>query len=326
MATGALIDPAVLRAPRTVATVLVLGLIAVMPVLAPALGEAFYVNIFVRIMIWSIAAVSLNLILGFGGMVSFGHAAYLGIGGYTIGILAYHEIYSGFIQWPLALAFSALIGFVFGLISLRTKGVYFIMITLALAQMVYFLGVSAEQYGSDDGLTVEARSVFFRSILDLEDATTFYYLTFASLLATLYVSWRIVNSRFGMVLRATKSNEARLQAIGVPTYRYRLTAFVLAGVMCGLAGILMGNFERFVSPDMMHWTRSGEMIFMVVLGGMGSLFGPVIGTLIFLLLSDTLSNLTEHWHIIFGPFLILVVLFVRGGIDGLLGTRARSHG
>ena len=317
---------ATLRSPRGVVTGLLLLLFAAMPFLGPAIGEAFYVDVFARIMIWSIAAISLNLILGFGGMVSFGHAAYLGIGGYTVGILSYYEVYSGFIQWPLALLFSAAVALFFGFISLRTKGVYFIMITLALAQMVYFLGVSAEEYGSDDGLNIDARSEFFPGILDFENGTVFYYVVFASLVAILYLTWRIVNSRFGMVIRGSKSNEERLQAIGFATYRYRLTAFVVAGTICGFAGILMANFERFISPDMMHWTRSGELIFMVVLGGMGSLFGPIFGTLVFLLLSDVLANLTEHWHIIFGPFLILVVLYARKGIDGMLASRGKGDG
>ena len=313
-----------LRTPRFLVNLAVLALCASMPFLAPALGQPYFFEVFARIMIWAIAAISLNLILGYGGMVSFGHAAYLGIGAYTVGISAYYEVYSGFIQWPLALALSGLVALVFGAICLRTRGLYFIMITLALAQMVYFLGVSAEEYGSDDGLSIDVRSEF--GPLDLGDALTLYYVVFAFLLLSLAVTHRIVNSRFGMVIRGAKSNEARMQAIGFPTYRYRLTCFVIAGVMCGLAGILWANFERFVSPDMMYWTHSGELIFMVVLGGMGSLFGPVLGAVVFLLLSEILSNITVHWHIVFGPFLIFVVLFARGGIDGLLGPSQARRG
>jgi branched-chain amino acid transport system permease protein len=315
---------ATLKTPRALVNIGVLVICALMPFIAPAMGEPYFFDVFARTMIWAIAAISLNLILGYGGMVSFGHAAYLGIGGYTVGIAAYHEVYSGFIQWPLGLALSGLAALVFGAICLRTRGLYFIMITLALAQMVYFLGVSAEEYGSDDGLSIDLRSEF--GGFDLSDPLTFYYVVFAFLVLSLVVTHRIVNSRFGMVIRGAKSNDARMQAIGFPTYRYRLTGFVIAGVMCGLAGILWANFERFVSPDMMYWTHSGELIFMVVLGGMGSLFGPLLGTLVFLLLAEVLSNYTEHWHIVFGPFLILVVLFARGGIDGLLGRREASHG
>lgn len=316
---------AILKTPRTMFTIAVLALCAFVPVLAPLVGEPFYVTVFARIMIWGIAAASLNLILGYGGMVSFGHASYLGIGGYAVGIAAYHEVTSGFIQWPLALIASGLVALVFGAICLRTRGVYFIMITLAFAQMLYFLGVSAEEYGSDDGLNIDAPSNF-AGLIDLNDGLTLYYVIFLSLLFSLFLIQRIVNSRFGMVVRGSKSNDVRMQAIGFPTYRYRLACFVVAGMICGLAGILQANLEKFVSPDMMHWTRSGELIFMVVLGGMGSLIGPVTGALVFLLLADTLAGLTEHWHIIFGPFLILVVLFVRGGIDGLFGRRADAGG
>ncbi len=303
----------------------ILVLCAVVPVLAPALGEPFYVIVFARIMIWAIAALSLNLIMGYGGMISFGHAVYLGIGGYAVGILSFHGIDNGWIQWPLAIGLCALIALIFGAISLRTRGVYFIMITLALAQMIFFLSVSAERYGSDDGLNIFTRSDFGLAIYSLEDNLTMYYTIFAMLLASLFVIWRLVNSRFGMVIRAARSNDTRIRSVGLSVYRYRLTAFVIAGVLCGIAGLLQANLERFVSPDMMNWPRSGELIFMVVLGGMYTLFGPVTGAFVFLLLSEILSTLTIHWHILFGPFLVLVVLFARGGIAGLL-TRKPGDG
>ncbi|MEK9901588.1 MAG: branched-chain amino acid ABC transporter permease [Rhodospirillaceae bacterium] len=311
-----------LKNPANILTAIVIGLCAVVPFLAPALGEPFYVIVFARIMIWAIAAVSLNLIMGYGGMISFGHAVYLGIGGYTIGILAFHGVNSAWIQWPLGIGICAVISLIFGAISLRTRGVYFIMITLALAQMIFFLSVSAERYGSDDGLNILSRSDFGLGFFSLNDKLTMYYTIFAFLLLSVFVSWRLVRSRFGMVIRAARSNDARVLAIGVSTYRYRLTAFVIAGVMCGIAGMLQANLENFVSPDMMNWPRSGELIFMVVLGGMSTLFGPVTGAFVFLMLSEILSTWTIHWHIIFGPFLVLVVLFARGGIAGLLTPRA----
>lgn len=317
-----------LKTPRGVFAAILLAACAFMPVIAPALNEPFYVDVFVRIMIWAIAAVSLNLILGYGGMVSFGHACYLGIAGYTVGIMSYHEVYNGFIQWPVALLLTGVVALIFGFICLRTRGVYFIMITLALAQMIYFLSISLQEYGSDDGLPIDSRSEFFAGF-DLSDGTTFYYLVFVLLVLCLLIVHRMINSRFGMVLQGTKSNEVRMQAIGYPVFRYRLASFVIAGVMCGVAGILQANFESFVSPDMMHWTRSGELIFMVVLGGMGTIIGPLTGALIFLLLSDFLPELPmvgEHWHIVFGLFLIVVVLFARGGIDGILGKLEKSRG
>ena len=311
-----------LRNPANIFTLLVMVVFAITPFVAPIIDETFYVTVFARIMIWGIAAVSLNLIMGYGGLISFGHAVYLGIGGYTVGILAFHGVTSAWIQWPLAIGLSGAIALVFGAISLRTRGVYFIMITLALAQMIFFLSVSAERYGSDDGLNVLARSDFGVGFFSLEDKMTMYYTIFFVLLACVLISWRLVHSRFGVVMRASKSNETRVQAVGVSTYRYRLTAFVIAGVMCGIAGLLQANLERFVSPDMMNWPRSGELIFMVVLGGMSTLFGPVTGAFVFLMLSEILASWTIHWHIIFGPFLLLVVLFARVGIAGLLSPRS----
>jgi branched-chain amino acid transport system permease protein len=304
-------------------SVIVLALCATMPYLAPVIGESYLINLFARAMIWAIAALSLNLIMGYGGLISFGHAAYLGLAAYTVGILAFHGIHSAWIQWPVALALCTLVAFVFGAISLRTRGVYFIMITLALSQMLYFLARSAEYYGSDDGLTISKRSDLGLSFMTLGNRQTLYYVIFGCLVLCLVVVWRIVNSRFGMVLRGAKTNETRMESIGFPTYRYRLVAFVIAGAMCGLAGILDANFERFVSPETLNWPRSGEIIFMVVLGGMGSLMGPVTGAVVYWLVADKLAEFTEYWQVIFGPLLILVVLFARGGIEGMVGRIGR---
>ena len=307
---------------RIVCTASLVLALALFPVILE--GQSFYIGVLSRAMILSIAALSLNLILGYGNMISFGHAAYIGIGAYTVGIFAYYEIYDGFIQWPVGLAVSAAVALIFGAISLRTKGVYFIMITLALTQMLYFLGVSVDEYGADDGLVIDIRSEF-GGYVDLENRVTLYYTIFVILLATIAGMHRLINSRFGMVIRGSRSNEARMRALGYPVDRYKLTAFVIAGVICGLAGLLLGNYTNFDNPDLMHWTRAGELIFMVVLGGMGSVFGPVFGAIAFLLLEEFLSDLTVHWQIIFGPFLILVVLFARGGIDSLLGRGGRGH-
>ena len=304
---------------RHVVTALVLLALAVMPLW----GQAFYQDIANRLMILAIAALSLNLALGYGGMISFGHAAYLGIGAYCVGIPAYYEVYSGFIHFPLAIGMAALFALLSGLICLRTTGVYFIMITMAFAQMLFFAFVSIETYGGDDGLVIELRSEFAPlPWLNLEDNATLYYVTWACLLLCLYALHRIVQSRFGMVIEGAKGNERRMQAMGFHTYRYRLTCYVISGAMCGLAGALLGNFTNFISPEMMDWTRSGELIFMVVLGGVGSWFGPVLGAAAFLVLEEVLSGLTIYWQLIFGLFLLAVVLFARGGIAGWL-TRER---
>ena len=310
---------------RAVVVILLLLALVLLPVYVEFTGSRFLLTLFTRIVILALAAVSLNLILGYGGMMSFGHAAYLGIGGYSVGILAFEGVTSGFVQWPVALLVSALFALVIGALSLRTRGVYFIMITLAFAQMAYYIVAGLARYGGDDGLTIEKRSQFFPP-LNLSNKMQFYYLCLALLFASIYLVWRIVNSRFGLAVQGARSNDTRMRAIGFPTYRYKLTCFVIAGTLCGLSGALLANHTDFVSPGMMYWTRSGDLIIMVVLGGMGSTFGPLFGAVALLVLEEVLSSITEYWQIILGPLLLLVVLFARGGIDGLLGNiRQKVH-
>jgi branched-chain amino acid transport system permease protein len=303
---------------RTVVGLLLLLALVLLPVYVELTGSRFLLTLFTRIVILALAAVSLNLILGYGGMMSFGHAAYLGIGGYAVGMLAFEGITTGFVQWPVALLVSAFFAFVIGALSLRTRGVYFIMITLAFAQMAYYIVAGLARYGGDDGLTIQKRSQFIAPI-NLSNKVQFYYICLVLLCAAIYLVWRIVNSRFGMAIQGARSNDTRMRAIGFPTYRYKLVCFVIAGTLCGLAGALLANHTDFVSPAMMYWTRSGDLIIMVVLGGMGSTFGPLFGAVALLVLEEVLSGITEYWQIILGPLLLLVVLFARGGIDGLLG-------
>jgi len=325
--------------PRNVVVAVLLAFLALVPVYSALTGNAFLMTLFTRVVILAMAATSLNLILGYGGMVSFGHAVYLGIGGYAIGILAHEGIGSGFIQWPIAIAASALFALGVGALSLRTRGLYFIMITLAFAQLVYYFGVGLDRYGGDDGLTIHRRSEF-GGLLDLSDRNVFYYLCLTLLMLTVYGAWRMVNSRFGLVIQGARSNDRRMRAIGFPTLRYRLVCFVIAGVLCGLSGVLLANHTNFISPALMHWTRSGDLVVMAVLGGMGSVFGPVMGAMALLVLEEVLPHLVgfasylvtgkeiaaakEYWQLILGPIFLLVVLFARGGIDGLLTSR--SHG
>jgi branched-chain amino acid transport system permease protein len=328
-----------LLTPRNVVVTFLLLLLAAVPIYAAWTGNAFLVTLFTRIVILGMAATTLNLILGYGGMVSFGHAVYLGIGGYAVGILAYEGVTSGFVQWPLAIIVSALFALIVGALSLRTRGVYFIMITLAFAQLLYYFGVGLDRYGADDGLSIRQRSQF-AGLVNLSNRTLFYYLCLALLLVTIYLTWRLVNSRFGMVIQGSRSNDRRMRAIGFPTFRYRLTAFVIAGAICGLAGALLANHTGFISPATMHWTRSGDLIVMVVLGGMASSFGPMIGALVLLSLEEALPiviraaafpvfgdaavRMAEYWQIVLGPLFLLVVLFARGGIDGLLAGARRD--
>ncbi len=308
---------------RNVVVALVIAGLVLLPVYSAITGKVFILTIFTRIIILALAAASLNLIMGYGGMMSFGHAAYLGIGGYAVGILAFEGIGSGFIQWAVALVASALFALVVGALSLRTRGVYFIMITLAFAQMAYYIASSLSRYGADDGLTIYKRSDF-GSLVDLSNRTQFYYVCLACLFGGLYLIWRIVNSRFGLVVQGVRSNEQRMQAIGFHANRYRLVCFVISGTICGLAGALLANNTDFVSPAVMYWTRSGDLMVMVILGGMGTLFGPVIGAIVFLVLEELLSQITEYWALIMGPLLLLIVLFARGGIMGLLGRFSRG--
>jgi branched-chain amino acid transport system permease protein len=309
--------------PRNAVVVGLLAILALLPVYCALTGNYFALSLFTRIVILAMAAVSLNLIMGFGGMVSFGHAVYLGIGGYVVGILAKEGVGSGFLQWPLALVISGLFALAVGALSLRTRGVYFIMITLAFAQMAYYVASGLERYGGDDGLTLYRRSTF-GGVIDLSNKTLFYYVCLALLLAVVYLVRRLANSRFGLVIQGVRSNERRMRAIGFPTFRYKLVCFVISGVLCGLAGVLLANHTDFISPAIMQWTRSGDLIVMAVLGGMGSVMGPVIGAVALLVLEEALSRVTEYWPIILGPLILLVVLFARGGIDGMLARLGRD--
>jgi len=308
------------RALTLLAGFLALGLV---PVAAALAHEPFYLDLFRRIMIFAIAAVSLDLILGFGGMVSFGHAAYLGLGAYAVAIPAFYGIHSGLVQWTLALALSGLAALVIGAVSLRTTGVSFIMITLAFAQMLYYLGISINAWGADDGMRLARRSQF-GPVVDLANPYIFYYVVLGLLALLLWLGHRLVHARFGMVIRASRSNERRMQAVGFATFRYKLAAFTIAGAVCGLAGALLANQTEYLTPSYMHWTRSGDIMVMVILGGMGTLFGPVLGAIAFLLLEDVLSAWTVHWQVVLGPLLVLVVLFARRGLFGLLPGGGRD--
>ena len=307
-------------------------ILLLLPVIAEMADEPFWVTLVARTLVVGVGAVGLNLVLGYGGMVSFGHAAYVGIGAYVVGI-GFHHYFEDGVEWMnagwlhllAAVCLSGAAAALIGAICLRTRGVYFIMITLAFAQMVYFIFVGLDIYGGDDGLSIYEMAEFGGGF-NLSDDTDLYYVAWVSLAGSVFLTWRLVNARFGMVIRGAKSNDRRMKAIGFPTYRYRLTAFAISGAICGLSGFLMANLTEFVSPDMMHWTRSGDLIIMVVLGGMGTLFGPVYGALAFLLIEELLSAFFQLWRLWFGPLLILVVLFARGGIDGLIKGRFGSRG
>ena len=308
--------------------------LALLPPLAAAFGQEYLVSLFTRIVIYAIAAVSLDLLIGYAGLVSLGHAAFVGLGAYVVGILYQHSfeglplfgVFPGsdnaLVAWPLAVLAAALFAVVIGSLCLRTSGMHFIMITLAFAQMLYYLFVGLKAYGGDDGLSLYSRNRLPH--LDLSADSQFYYLCLLLLAGYLLFAYRLVNSRFGLVIRGASSNNRRIRAIGIPSSRYRLVLFAIAGAGGGLAGALLANHSEFVSPGLLNWTLSGELMVMVLLGGLGSLFGPVLGAAIFLLLEETLAMYTEHWMVYLGPFLVAVVIFAKHGLFGLL-TGGRNN-
>ncbi len=309
--------------------------LVLLPAVATLFGHDYFISLFTRILIYALAAVSLDLLLGFGGLVSLGHAAFFGVGGYVVGMLFYHASEAqpllgvipgsenALIVLPSAVLVSALFAVVIGSLSLRTKGMHFIMITLAFAQMIFYFFVGLEKYGGDDGLSLYARNKM--ALLDLSDDIQFYYFCLFFLIIFVFFAYRLVQSRFGLVIRGISLNERRVRALGIGSYHYKLVCFVIAGAGAGLAGALLVNQTEYVSPGMMHWTISGELMVMVLIGGLGTLFGPIVGSAIFILLEDVLGMYTEHWMVYMGPLLILIVLFAPQGLFGLLsGKRGRD--
>lgn len=298
----------------------------VLPQLLAWTGLEFYTGVATRVLIFAIAASSLNLILGFGGMVCFGQAAFVGLGAYTVAILAQSGQVSALLSWPLAMLVSALAAALVGAVSLRTRGVYFIMITLAFAQMFYFLVVSLKNYGGDDGLPLPARSSL--PGLSLGNDQQFYWLVL--LLAALVMAGlqRLLNSPFGWLLQGIKENETRMLALGTPVRRLQWSAFVLSGALAGLAGALLVNLNGLATPHLMHWTQSGQLMIMVIIGGAGLLWGGVLGATVLLLLEELLSAYTLHWQLALGLLLLAVVLFAPQGLLALLrgGNKEARHG
>ena len=299
---------------------IVLALCVVLPVYALATGHAFMLALMTRIVVLAIAAVALNLVLGFGGMVSFGHALFLGLGVYSAAIPAFHGLDNGLLHLLIALAACGLTGLATGAVALRTQGIAFIMITLAFAQMFYFVFVSLSPYGGDDGLRLAAGSRL--AGLTLTQPGVLYAVALVVLFAALYGTRRLVAARFGMVLRGARINERRMLALGFPTFRYRLAAYVISAMLCAVAGVLYANLTQFAAPSYMSWAMSGELIVMVVLGGMGSIMGPLYGAAAMLLTEEALKSITDHWMIIFGPAIVAVAVASRRGIAGLLAGPA----
>ena len=315
---------------RGVLTVMLpLGLAIAFPLAMHAMDQQFYITFATRVLIYAMAAASLNLVLGYGGMVSFGHAAFFGAGAYIVGILAVEGVTSLWIAWPAAIAVAALAALVIGAISLRTRGVYFIMITLAFAQMMYYVFVSMKAYGGDDGLSLPARSTPGFGI-SLSNDFVWYYLVLALLIAVLYILHRLLHARFGRVIEAIRENETRASAIGYPVYRYKLLCFVISGAIAGLAGALIANQTSYVGPALLHWVQSGTLMIMVILGGVGRFWGGPVGAVVLLALeegfsgSPLLGDYALHWQLPVGVILLAVVLLAPQGIAGLVKRKSAS--
>ncbi len=297
---------------------------AVFPIFTHLANLPFWNDVAMRIMLLGMAAMGLNLVLGYGGMVSFGHAAFIGIGAYCVGISQFYGISNGWAHLGFSIIACSIAGLLIGYLALRTSGIYFIMITLAFAQMLFFLFVSLETFGGDDGMSID-RAEF--GIIDLYEPLRLYFLIWASLTLVGLVLMFIVRSRFGVTLRAIKSNESRIEAMGLFPLRFKILGYVISAVICGIAGTLFASWQEYVSPDIMHWTRSGELMIIIILGGLATLAGPLLGAIVFLLLEEMLPILlnnvapsyAENWMILFGPLLIAVVLFGRGGLTGFVG-------
>ena len=315
--------------PRECAKVLLPAILFLLLALAPlavSIGmPAGWLALLTRALIFAIAALSLDLILGVGGLVSFGHAAFLGIGAYVTGIMITEGRSEALVILPVILAVCALFGAITGAVCLRTRGVAFIMITLAFGQMVYFLAQALSAYGGDDGLTLYEKSTVL-GFNPFANRTSFYYSVLIALAGAYLLVRGLVASRFGRVLRAARENPTRVSVTGFDVTRVRLVAYVISGMLAGLSGFFLANHTEFVSPAFMSWQRSGELIFMAVLGGVGSLHGAIIGAIAYLIAEDALSHLTEHWRVIFGPMIVLFVLFTRGGIVGMLRKLGPRHG
>jgi len=323
---------------ETLINAALLALLAGIPLYAWAADEPYTITLATRIAIFALAGVGLNIALGGGGLVSLGHAVFFGIGGYAMGILASHaQSYTPLMEapfliegtksmpliWLTAILASALAALAIGALSLRTSGVYFIMITLAFGQMFFFFAISWPAYGGEDGLSIYVRNGF--PGLNTLDPIQFFAICFAALCAGLAIAWRLAVSPFGLALGGLRQSPARVAGLGIDVFRVKLVAFTISGAMTGLAGALFADLNRFVSPSMLSWQTSGEIIVFVILGGVGRLFGPLAGAALFVILEHVLGGLWDYWQILLGGLLLMVVLFARGGLIGLLAGEAR-HG
>jgi len=298
------------------------GVLTVLALAVPLLGETYYTRFATQIAILGMAALSVDLLLGYAGLITFGQAALFGVGAYAAGMLTDAGIGNALIVWPAATVVAMLFALVIGALSLRTSGFQFIMVTLAFAQMVYYGAQSLRAYGGDNGFILPRRNDV--AGIALANHVTFYYVVLALLIVVAVFATRLVHSQFGLVIRGGRDNERRLAALGFPPYRYKLVVFTIAGGIAGLAGALIANHSSFVSPALMSWQMSGQLLAMVILGSAGTLIGPIFGAAIYLVFAQVLSDYTDHWMLFFGPLLVIRVLFIRDGVWGLITRAARA--
>lgn len=321
--------PRYLSSPRIAVPVLLLVLLGVAPAAADVLKDPFLVVFLSRALILAIAAVSLDFVMGFAGIVSLGHALFIGLGAYVVGIMSVYGITNGWLHLGLTVLLCGSIGLATGMIVVRQTGLSLIMITLTFAQMFYYLATGLKRFGGDDGLSIQTGSNFY--FFTLDHSRVLYYVAFFALVSLLVLGLRASRARFGMVLQGCRMNERRMCALGYSTTQYKVVAYVLSSVVCGIAGMLYANLTHFVSPSYATWTMSGDLLVMVVLGGVGSLIGPVLGTFSILIIEEILKGYTDHWMIIYGPLVVLFVLLTRKGIYGMLsdinlhGGRTEAH-
>ena len=314
-----------------------LVLAVVLPLVAQSMDQPYYISFASRVLIYALAATSLNLLLGYGGMISFGHAAFTGAGAYSAGILLVEGVTNAWVGWAAAMSVSALLALAIGALSLRTRGVYFIMITLAFAQMAYYLVVSMKAYGGEEGLNLTLRPAPGFGV-DLRDDLTFYYAVLGWLALALVLIERLVGARFGRAMLAIRENETRAEAIGFPVYRCKLILFVIAGAFGGLAGSLLATQNNYVNPSILHWTQSGTLMIMVILGGVGHRYGGLIGAAVLLVMEELLANhriawlaaiapnYQQHSLLAVGLILLSIVLFAPRGLAGLFARKGRGNG
>lgn len=301
------------------ALVVTAAVLLLLPVAAAAASQPFWITVATQVVIFALTVAALDFVVGYGGMLSFGHAAFFAIGAYTVAYAAQHGSHAALLNWAIAIVLAGAAAAAIGALSVRTTGIFFIMITLAFAQMIYYLTTGIKALGGDDGLPMDLRDTL--PGIDLSNPVVFYFVALVCLGAFTFFAQRAIRARFGTVLRAAMQNERRTRALGFDVYRYRVAAFTISGAVTGLAGALFAEFSRIATTDYANWVQSGDLLVMVILGGTGTLLGPVFGAAAFTLLRTILLGLTAHWALFLGIFLIFVVLAGRRGLAGLIAGR-----